>query len=129
MREVLAVSDTFGKTVRKLRLENTEYSLREFARLLGVSAPYLSDVENDRRTPPKEETIIKMAELIGIDSNELLALAEKMPPEFYETFTKSKVYTKKVPEFLRRARESDLTEEQWNKLIKNIDEINPKESK
>ncbi|MCD6598982.1 MAG: helix-turn-helix domain-containing protein, partial [Dehalococcoidia bacterium] len=79
------MSDTFGKRVRKLRLKNTEYSLREFARLLGVSASYLSDVENDRRTPPNEQRIIQMAELLKEDSNELLALAEKMPPDFYKT--------------------------------------------
>lgn len=114
------MADTFGKTVRRLRLDNTDYSLREFARLLGVSASYLSDIEKDRRTPPSEDRIIKMAELLKADSNELLALAEKMPPEFYETFTKSDVYTKKVPEFLRRASEQNLSEEQWDKLIKEL---------
>lgn len=117
----MAVSErTFGKTVRDLRVNNSKYSLRKFADLLGISASYLSDVENDRRTPPKEETIIKMAELLAADSNQLLAVAKKMPPEFYDTFTKSDVYTKKVPEFLRRVKDRDLTEEQWNRLIEEL---------
>jgi HTH-type transcriptional regulator, competence development regulator len=120
---------TFGKTVREMRVKNTKYSLREVARILDVSASYLSDVENDRRTPPKEETIIKMANLLGVDSNLLLAVAQKMPPEFYDTFIKSDVYTRKVPEFLRRAKEKDITEEQWDKLIKEVDSLDSGDGK
>jgi transcriptional regulator with XRE-family HTH domain len=119
-RVIVSEAKTFGNTIRDLRINNTRYSLREFARLLDVSASYMSDVENDRRTPPKEETIIRIAELLKADVNELLAIARKMPPEFYDTFTKDKVYTQKVPEFLRRAKEHDVTEEEWNRLIEQV---------
>lgn len=122
-----AMSDTFGERVRELRLKNTEYSLREFARLLGLSASYISDVENNRRKPPNEQRIIQIAKLLNADINQLLALAEKTPSDFYKTFTKSEVYTKKVPEFLRRAREQDLTEDQWNRLIKRLDQLDDEE--
>lgn len=108
---------SFGQTIKELRLENTDYSLREFARLLDVSAPYISDIERDRRDPPKAEIIIKMAELLNVDSNKLLALADKTPPELHDTFKKNPTYTRMVPEFMRTANKSDLSDEDWKELI------------
>lgn len=40
--------ETFGKSLRDLR-EDTDISLREMAKLLGVSAAFLSDCELGRR--------------------------------------------------------------------------------
>jgi transcriptional regulator with XRE-family HTH domain len=108
---------SFGQTIRELRLKNTDYSLREFAMLLSVSAPYLSDIERDRRDPPKAEIIIKMAELLSVEANELLALADKTPPDLHNTFKKNPTYTRMVPEFIRTANKSDLSEEDWKELI------------
>lgn len=108
---------SFGQTIREYRLNNTDYSLRQFARLLDVSAPYISDIERDRRDPPKAEIIVKMAELLNVDENELLALADKTPPELHDTFKKNPTYTRMVPEFMRTANKSDLSDEDWKELI------------
>ena len=113
---------TFGLKIRELRLSKTNYSLRQFAFKLGISPTYLSDIEKDRRTPPKEETIIKMAELLGVDSNSLLALADKTPPEVQRAFLKNEVYIKKVPQFLKTATASNLSSEDWDELIELIKE-------
>lgn len=40
--------ETFGKSLRNLR-EDTDISLREMAKVLGVSAAFLSDCELGRR--------------------------------------------------------------------------------
>ena len=108
---------SFGQTIREYRLNNTNYSLRKFAELLNVSAPYISDIERDRRDPPKAEIIIKMAELLNVDSNELLALADKTPSELHDTFKKNKTYIRMVPEFMRTARKSNLSDNDWEELI------------
>jgi transcriptional regulator with XRE-family HTH domain len=108
---------SFGQTIRELRLENTDYSLREFASLLDVSAPYISDIERDRRDPPKADIVIKMAELLSVGANELLALADKTPPDLHKTFKKNPTYNRMVPEFMRTANTSDLSEEDWKELI------------
>lgn len=109
---------SFGQTIKELRLENTDYSIRQFARKLDVSAPYISDIERDRRNPPKAEIISKMAELLNVNSSDLLALADKTPPELHETFKKNPTYTRMVPEFMRTANKSDLSDEDWKELIK-----------
>ena len=110
---------TFGQTVKKLRLRK-EYGLREFARKVGISATYLSKMERGLDPPPAEDKIINMAGLLGADQNELLALAKKLPPQFKEAFMKNPTYTRKIPEFLRTVAETELTDDDWERLIKKV---------
>lgn len=42
------MAEPIGQLVRQMRGQNG-YGLREFARLLGISAAYLSDIEHGRR--------------------------------------------------------------------------------
>ena len=50
---------TLGEYLRELR-ENKDFSVRELAKRLGVSAPFLSDVELGRRHP-SEDVLSKLA--------------------------------------------------------------------
>ena len=50
---------TLGEHLRELR-ENKDFSVRELAKRLGVSAPFLSDVELGRRHP-SDEVLSKLA--------------------------------------------------------------------
>jgi len=81
---------TLGETVRKARVAK-EVSLRGFATLLKVSPTFVSMLERDeiRETSDgslsiKEETIMKIAELLDLESDDLLALAGKLPPDLPE---------------------------------------------
>lgn len=56
----------FGDYLRRSR-ETAGYRLGEFARLLGVSGPYLSDVELGNRAPFGTEHLAKIAELLPVD--------------------------------------------------------------
>ncbi len=69
--------ETFGELIRRVR-EEQDYGLREFAKLIGVSPTYLSQVERGELGPPAEERVIKTAELLGLDKDELLALAGRV---------------------------------------------------
>lgn len=66
----------FGKFIRAKR-EESGMSLRRFARAVGMSPTYLSKIEREDFQPPGEEKIVKMAELLNIDSDVLLAMAGK----------------------------------------------------
>lgn len=56
---------TFGEQVRKAR-EDKRMTLRSLARALDISAPFLSDVEHDRRSMTEEMTK-RMAGLLDVD--------------------------------------------------------------
>src|SRR5882724_4314662 len=58
-----------GETIRAYR-EEAGISLRELARKVSVSAPFMSDVELGRRYP-KEETLREIATVLKLDPEEL----------------------------------------------------------
>jgi transcriptional regulator with XRE-family HTH domain len=64
---------TLGEVIRKARVEAGQ-SLREFAKALGITPSYQSDIENDRRVP-SEEVLKKIADLLSLNYEELMALA------------------------------------------------------
>jgi HTH-type transcriptional regulator, competence development regulator len=68
---------TFGTFVRQLRLEQG-YSLRAFAREIGVSGNFLSEMERGRFAPPSEGKIALIAEKLGRNPDEMLAMAGKV---------------------------------------------------
>ena len=47
---------SFGEFLSKKR-EERDITLREMARLIGISAPFLSDVEKNRRAPLTSERV------------------------------------------------------------------------
>lgn len=64
----------FGKLLREAR-EAAERSMGALARHLGVSVPYLSDVERGNRQPLTDERIRTAAAFLGVDSRPLLKAA------------------------------------------------------
>lgn len=60
---------TLGQRIRELR-ELADLSLRELARRIGVTAPFLSDVELGRRFP-SEEVLLRLADALNVDVAEL----------------------------------------------------------
>ncbi|HZT28771.1 MAG TPA: helix-turn-helix transcriptional regulator [Bryobacteraceae bacterium] len=67
----------FGAHIRALR-EAQEISLRKFAERAQISPTYLSKVERDEFPPPGEEAVRRIADILGEDPDELLALAGKV---------------------------------------------------
>ena len=75
-----AERETFGQTIRRLRIE-AGLTQRKLAEELGIDFTYLSKVENDRGEPPAEEKVRRLAAILGCNEEELLARAVKFPPE------------------------------------------------
>lgn len=111
----------FGKRIRELREAKRQtdpsYSLRQFADKLDVSPTFLSKVEIGDFDPPSAEKIKKMAELLGVDADELLALAKKPNPELIGIIQES---PKAFADLLRVAKSSGLTAEDIQKLTEQI---------
>ena len=70
----------FGTFVREKRLDKN-IGLNNFAKMVGVSAPFISKMEVGDWNAPSETTIIKIAEILEMDKDYLLALAGKISTE------------------------------------------------
>src|SRR5260370_5303355 len=101
----------FGATIRALR-EEKQISLRKFAETVGISPTYQSKVEREEFPPPGEETIKRMAGILGKDSDELLSLAGKVPSDLPEIIQE---HPHEMAAFLRTAR--GLPPEALQKLV------------
>lgn len=76
-------ANSFGAFVRRER-EAREIGLREMARRIGVSPTYLSKVEREDFTPPTEQKVRAIAQIIECDADELLALAGRVSEDVTE---------------------------------------------
>jgi transcriptional regulator with XRE-family HTH domain len=104
--------ESFGTTVRRERAAR-EIGLREMARMIGVSPTYLSKVERDEFPPPAEDRVKAIAEIIGRDADELLALAGRVASDLAEII---KRHPREMASFLRAA--NGLTAEDMARLAR-----------
>lgn len=68
---------TLGERIRELR-EHRDLSVRELAKKIGVSAPFLSDVELGRRHP-SNDVLTKIASALGTTADELNKFDTRAP--------------------------------------------------
>lgn len=74
---------TFGERMKELRIRE-KLSLRDLANRVGLSAGYLSQLENNKLSIsgfPSEENISKIASVLNADETELALLAGKLSSE------------------------------------------------
>ena len=114
------MTETFGKRIQRVRKEQ-KLGLRQAASKAGISATFLSRVENEKEAAtPSEDTIRKLAEVLGDDFDELMQLSGRIP-------TSVKDYMKAdpgMPEFLRRAQESNVSSEKLMELLEKAKKEN-----
>ncbi len=61
----------------KAKREDLGISLVDFAKQVGISPGYLSQLENSKKTNPNLELILKIANELDIDMDELLGLEQE----------------------------------------------------
>jgi transcriptional regulator with XRE-family HTH domain len=121
---------SFGQKIRDLRkamrppLSQRDLAERVAARLReeerrGFDFTYLSKIENDRLPPPSVPAIIALAQELGADQDELLALAEKAPPDVGQALKRSEG----ARTFFRSAVNEKLTEDEWQKLLDSLNRL------
>src|SRR5271165_2427727 len=108
----------FGQRVRALRQEKG-LSQRALAAKLSVHFTYISKIENEKLDfgdYPSEELICKLARALDVDEDEMLILAEKIPPAIRRRVMER-------PDAFRKF--AALDDEAINKVLRAIDSDRP----
>lgn len=105
---------TFGQALRERRIEKG-FSLRKFAHEVGVSPTYLSQVEQGNADPPTAERVKKMAELLGENADEWIALAGRVPEDLPEIIQNRPT---EIPALLREI--DGMSSEQLVRLVAHV---------
>lgn len=104
----------FGERVRDLRTSKG-LSQRALGQMIGVSFTYVSKIENEKidfDDYPSEDLILKLANVLEVDEDDMLILAEKIPerirrrvlerPDAFRTF--ASLDDSAIDDLLRRTR-------------------------
>ncbi len=70
----------FGARLRELRIK-ARLTQRELAGKVKVDFTYLSKIENGVLAPPSEKVILRLAEVLNADKDELITLAGRIPAD------------------------------------------------
>ena len=107
------MAETLGDRIRRRRKELNQ-GLRATAKKIGISATFLSRVENNaEKASPSEEVIRKLANVLDDDFDELMQLAGRVPKDVSEVIKSDP----RMPEFLRKAHEKNLSADDLMKLL------------
>ncbi len=115
----------FGSYIRKLRIDK-DIGQRELAKKLGVAPSYLNDMEQGKRTAPKNELVKKLSSILKADLSLMFDLAgiskKTIAPDIEE-------YIKDNPNLislLRTAKENQISNEEIQQLEKKISKVQTK---
>ena len=113
-----------GEFISRKRVEK-KITLRKMAEMLNVSAPFLTDVEKDRRNPFDMDKLTKLAEILGLSKEDnalMLDLAGKKRNAVAPDLPDYIIQRDYVSAALRTARDLDAGEEEWNQFVKELKE-------
>lgn len=112
----------FGEFLTAKR-EERDLTLREMARQMGVSAPFLSDVEKNRSAPLTKERLDRVAEILQFDTDEKTAMYDLVGRQ-------RNIVAPDLPEYiigrdyvaaaLRTARDLDVGEAEWLRFVEEL---------
>ena len=114
----------FGEFISRKR-KKKKITLRKMAEMLNVSAPFLTDVEKDRRNPFDMDKLTKLAEILGLSKEDnalMLDLAGKKRNAVAPDLPDYIIQRDYVSAALRTARDLDAGEEEWNQFVKELKE-------
>lgn len=72
------MKSNFGEYLRNIR-KQSDISIRKLAELVNVNYTYISKIENGQLNPPSEDVIVKIANILMVDSDNLMVMADKIP--------------------------------------------------
>jgi len=112
----------FGDFIAKKR-EARGITLRDMAKKLVITAPYLSDVEKDRRNPFDVVKLELLANILLLSDEEktvMLDLAGKKRNEVAPDLPEYIMERDYVSAALRTARDLEATEDEWQRFIDEL---------
>ena len=107
---------TFAERLGKLRAER-RMGIRELGRAVGVTGMHISNLEKGK-SAPSAELVLKLADALDTNADELLYLADQVSPEVVGVIHQNPLT---IPNFLRSAK--NLTPEQWELLQKQVEQM------
>jgi transcriptional regulator with XRE-family HTH domain len=102
---------TLGEVIHDARAR-LKLSLRDVTKRLAITPSYLSDIENDRRIP-SEEVLRKLASLLNLDPDDLMAMAGRFGDDAVRYMMKNPA----VGLLFRRLAEGKASDEAVKKLL------------
>jgi transcriptional regulator with XRE-family HTH domain len=114
---------SFGEFIARKR-EEKEITLREMAKKLNITPPYLSDIEKDRRNPPEKAKLDEIGEILNLSEDErrvMYDLAGKkrnaVSPDLPD-YIMERDYVRRA---LRKAMDLNAGEEEWLKFVEELE--------
>jgi transcriptional regulator with XRE-family HTH domain len=111
---------TLGQTLRSLRMDKG-ITLREMARRLDLTPTYVSLIEQNRASPPTEERIRQIGQILQLSEeqvDQLIAMAGRVPEDLHKMYDE---HPHALASFLRTAK--GLTPEDFRKLTEVAEEL------
>jgi transcriptional regulator with XRE-family HTH domain len=112
----------FGDFIARKR-EDKKITLREMAKKLNITAPYLSDVEKDRRNPFDLEKLELLANILLLSEEEKIIMLDLAGKKRNAVAPDLPVYIMErdyVSAALRTARDLDAGEDEWLEFVKEL---------
>ena len=112
----MSQAKTFAEKLSALRAEQ-KMGVRELGRAVGVTGMHISNLEKGK-SAPSAELVLKLAEVLEANADELLYLADQVSPEVVDVIHQNPLA---IPNFLRSAKK--LTPEQWELLQQQVEQM------
>ena len=112
----MSQTQTFAEKLSALRAEQ-KMGVRELGRAVGVTGMHISNLEK-AKSAPSAELVLKLAEALEGNADELLYLADQVSPEVVDVIHQNPLA---IPNFLRSAK--NLTPEQWELLQQQVEQM------
>lgn len=113
----------FGDFLHAKRLERG-VSYRELADAVGITAPYLSDIEKNRRNAPPIDKLEKIAVKLSLSAKDrvtLFDLAGQTKKTIAPDIPKYIMEKEYVVAALRKARDLQANKSDWDRFIKELE--------
>lgn len=111
--------ESFGDYLRCKR-EERHITLRGMAEILGISAPYLTDVERNRKNPPSIDKLEQIRDTLNLTKEEyayMMNLAGKSRNSVAPDLPDYIMGRDYVSAALRTARDMGAGKEEWDKFV------------
>jgi choline kinase/DNA-binding XRE family transcriptional regulator len=123
--DIRPLEESFGTYIRALRTKR-RIGQRELARMVGVSAPYLNDIEKDKRPAPRDELVDALGSILEANPEILNDLAGRskntIPPDVMEIVRQKP----EITTLLRMINTYGLEEKEITELGKMMTSMNAK---
>lgn len=112
----------FGEFLQRKRTEK-QITLRKMAEMIGITAPYLTDIEKDCRNPPEKEKLELISQILMLndeDKTTMYDLAGKKRNSVAPDLPDYIMEHDYVSAALRTARDLDASEADWLKFVEEL---------